>query len=296
VNSIFQETGLWTFRQNEAQQPMAALVVLGKSLVMKSILSFGAGAFSRSGALFGKEGATSQVLKNLSGMFMTVAMIAIIAGILLNYVVPFIPFVYFFFAVLAWIKTIFEAMVGMPLWALAHLRYDGQGFPTRQSMMGYFLLVDIFIRPILIIFGLVASSIIFYAMARTLNNVFTLVVSNLAGFDQDAAISLPGTETDSLTFMRSAVDQIFFTIIYAIFVYMIGLSCFKLIDQIPQQVLRWMGSQANTFSMIAREDAGGELKGMAKQGAYQASDQASGLSGVLTGRSVGTDMADRSSD
>lgn len=296
VNSIFQETGLWTFRQNEAQHPMAALVVLGKSLVMKSILSFGAGAFSRSGALFGKEGATSQVLKNLSGMFMTVAMIAIIAGILLNYVVPFIPFVYFFFAVLAWIKTIFEAMVGMPLWALAHLRYDGQGFPTRQSMMGYFLLVDIFIRPILIIFGLVASSIIFYAMARTLNNVFTLVVSNLAGFDQDAAISLPGTETDSLTFMRSAVDQIFFTIIYAIFVYMIGLSCFKLIDQIPQQVLRWMGSQANTFSMIAREDAGGELKGMAKQGAYQASDQASGLSGVLTGRSVGTDMADRSSD
>ena len=293
VNSIFQKTGLWTFRQNEAQHPMAALVVLGKSLILKSILSFGAGAASRSGALIGKEGIPQQVLKNMSGMLMTVAMIAIISGILLHYVVPFIPFVYFLFAVLAWIKTIFEAMVGMPLWALAHLRYDGEGFPTRQAMMGYFLLVDIFIRPILIIFGLVASSIIFYAMARTLNNVFTIVVSNLAGFDQDAAITIPSAETDSLSFMRSAVDQIFFTIIYAIFVYMIGLSCFKLIDQIPQQVLRWMGAQANTFSMIAREDAGGEFKGMAKQGAYHASDQASGLSGALTGRPVGTDMADR---
>jgi hypothetical protein len=35
---------------------------------------------------------------------------------------------------------------------------------------------------------------------------------------------------------------------YAIIVYMIGMSCFKLIDLVPNNILRYMGSNVSTFS------------------------------------------------
>ena len=53
------------------------------------------------------------------------------------------PFIYFFFALAGWIKSIFEAVVAMPLRALAHLRIDGEGLPGPGATNGYFLLLEI---------------------------------------------------------------------------------------------------------------------------------------------------------
>ena len=64
---------------------------------------------------------------------------------MLFYIIPFMPFIYFFFAVGTWVKAIFEAMVGVPLWALAHIRIDGQGLPGDAAMNGYYLLLEIFV-------------------------------------------------------------------------------------------------------------------------------------------------------
>ena len=46
---------------------------------------------------------------------------------------------------------------------------------------------------------------------------------------------------------RGVIDTFFFTIIYAVLCYMIALSSFKLIDQVPNQILRWMGEQIKTI-------------------------------------------------
>ena len=293
VNTIFQKSGLWSFRQNETQHPMAALVVLGKSLILKSIATYAVGASGGALAgIFGGKGMTTQISKNLASILVTVTFIALVAGILLNYVVPFLPFVYFIFAVMGWIKTIFEAMVGIPLWALAHLSYTGDGFPTSRAMQGYFLLVDIFLRPIFIVFGLIGSSILFYALARTMNNIFTIVVSNVSGFDEPAAANAAAGTIGNLAMMRNAIDQIFFTIMYAVIIYMMGLSCFKMIDQVPNHVMRWMGSSAKSFAGIVKEDAGDSLRQMSKQGAYTTQDQVSGLTGEVTGRRSQTDSPD----
>src|SRR5690606_38503262 len=44
------------------------------------------------------------------------------------------------------------------------------------------------------------------------------------------------------------IDKFFFTIIYAIIVYMLATASFKLIDKIPDNILRWMGSPVSSFS------------------------------------------------
>ena len=48
-------------------------------------------------------------------------------------------------------------------------------------MKGIYMIFEIFLRPILIIFGLLAAFIIFSALVKVLNEIFSLVVVNLAG-------------------------------------------------------------------------------------------------------------------
>ncbi|MGZ9109166.1 MAG: DotA/TraY family protein [Micavibrio sp.] len=292
INSLFKKTGLWTLRDNEDVHPLAAMASMGKSLLTNSIYAFGAGSVTGiTGALSGAAGASipAALMSNISSFMITLAFIGLVAGIMLYYIVPFMPFLYFFFAVVGWAKTIFEAMVGVPLWALAHLRYDGDGFPTRQSLYGYYLLIDIFLRPVLIVFGLIASMSIFYAMARTLNNVFDIVTSNLTGFDEVKATAPGGPkvgEVGSLAYFRGPVDQLFFTIIYSVVVYMIGMSCFKLIDLFPNSILRWMGSGAKGFGSMTQGDAGEELAQKVKGETHKLSDQAAQLSGAVMRRDI----------
>lgn len=295
VHAIFEKVGLWSLRENEAIHPLSSMTSMGKALLVKSIYAFGGGAVTGiSGAthIFGKGTIPEMIANNLSAFMITVAYIGLGAGILLYYVVPFLPFIYFMFAIMGWAKTIFEAMVGIPLWALAHLRYDGEGFPTQQSMYGYYLLLDIFLRPILIIFGLIASVTIFYALARTLNNVFDTVTSNLTGFDTPAATAPGGpaaNQVGNLTHLRGAIDQLFFTVIYSIMVYMIGLSCFKMIDLFPNSILRWIGSTATGHDSRQEEDSGQMMSGNMQAGTFRVSDATKSMTGGITGRDYGGD-------
>ncbi len=285
INAVFQKTSLFSFRQNEAIHPMAGLIALGRSMLTHSAMAFGGGTALGIIPLLGKKGAIGGVASSLSSFVLTIAYVGLTIGIVLYYVLPFLPFIYFFFAVATWAKTIFEAMVGMPLWALAHLRYDSdsEGFPTHQSMIGYFLLIDIFVRPALIVFGMLASGVIFYALVRTLNNVFDLVLSNLSGFDEATAKIAAAKTVGSIEFSRGPIDQMAFTIIYTIIVYMIGMSCFKLIDQVPNNILRWMNAGgANSFGRMVNDSAGERVSGAMITGSKLAGDQVSGLTGALT--------------
>ena len=146
-------------------------------------------------------------------------------------------------------KTIFEAMVGVPLWALAHLRLDGDGLPGDSASGGYFLIFEIFLRPILTVFGLLAAMLIFTAQVRILNLIWTLVLENLGGFTQDSY----GVGAGDLDYKSPVVDQFFYTVLYAIVVYMMATAAFKLIDKIPDNILRWAGEGVSSFGDINQD-------------------------------------------
>ncbi len=264
VNLIFGTRGLFNMCANTDTHPLAQLSILGKGLVEASIrnigLAAGAGAFSMMNASF-----VGKLAQMGSSILLSVATVTISMGFMLFYVLPFMPFLYFFFAVGGWIKGLFEAMIGVPLWALAHLRIDGEGLPGDAAMDGYYLIFEIFLRPILIIFGLLASVVIFSAMVKVLNSIFYLVVSNLSGHDGTftqfcagmAGGGGGGGGGSTISFFRGPIDELFFTIIYAIIVYMIGMSCFKLIDLVPNNLLRYMGKSVKTFNDMANDPAEG---------------------------------------
>lgn len=291
INLIFGTQGLFAMCQNTEVHPLAQLSQLGKGLVEASIRNLG------TGIAFG-AGATIQVpfLGPIAGaastMLTSVASITIVMGFLLYYVMPFMPFLYFFFAVGGWIKGLFEAMVGVPLWALAFLKIDGEGLPGDAAMNGIYMIFEIFLRPLLIVFGLLASVVIFAAMVKVLNEIFFLVVQNVAGHDPGSTAICGGiTNSDNtgsatpssgnaMDFFRGPIDELFFTIMYAIVVYMIGMSCFKLIDLVPNNILRYMGASVNTFNDKASDPADGLMMRLSI-GGNAVSQQTIGSGGIV---------------
>lgn len=295
INLLLGTQALFDMCKNADVHPLAQLSSVGKGLVEAAIRNLGYAVGTGVASILPYFG---PALGAASSFFSSIASIGILIGFILYYIVPFLPFLYFLFAVGGWVKGIFEAMVGVPLWALAHLRIDGQGLPGEGAINGYFLIFEIFIRPILIIFGMLASILIFAAMVRVLNEIFHLVVSNLSGFDNEAVGNTCGknapkvrtdAQTGSIEFFRGPIDEFFFTVVYAILVYMIGMSCFKLIDLIPNKILRWMGAGVATFNDERGEPAEGLVQKIAVGGSIMSSglDLGKNFKGMAQGTAGG---------
>jgi len=291
MNMIMGTDGLFDIRgANVSTHPLVQLIMIGKGMVESTIRNLGVAAgASFMGGLAGAGSGANNFFAGVSGIFSTTAFIGLTAGIVLFYVLPFLPFVYFFFAVGSWVKSIFEAMVGVPLWALAHLRLDGEGLPGDSASNGYFLILEIGIRPILTVFGLIAALLIFTAQVRVLHFIWDLVVENSAGYSDTAVLTLDAAYYDDVStvprdaFKRGIIDQFFFTIIYTIIVYMLATASFKLIDSIPDNILRWGGIGVSAFGDQNQDPLDGLQRYVAMGGMIQGQELSRGAIGVFGG-------------
>lgn len=260
VHAFLGTKGLYNMSRNTDIHPLAQLVGVGKSLVESSIRNLGSSvAAGLAGGLLNIMGfqGTGNVASVASGIVSKIAMAGLTAGFLLFYVVPMMPFIYFFFALGVWVKTILEAMVGVPLWALAHLRIDGNGLPGSAAMSGYYLVFEVFLRPVCIVFGLLASIAIFGAQVKILHEIWPLVTSNLTGFDTNPATPPAPDKLGGIVWFRGIIDQFIFTLMYTFVVYMMAMASFKLIDLVPDYIMRWMGANVTTFGDIYKDDVAG---------------------------------------
>lgn len=260
IRALFGVQGLYNYMNNTTVHPFVQLIGIGRSLVESAMVNLGVafGSIIAGGIAnvlgYAEVGAIGKGAASTAGQ---VAVLGMSMGFVLAYVVPMLPFLYFFFAVGGWVKGIFEAMVGLPLWAMAHIRIDGDGIPGSAALNGYYLIFEILIRPLLIVFGLIAGITIFAAQVFVLHSIWMLAVTNLTGFDGLAAgRPAPGSDlTGSLEFAAGSVNAFFFTIVYAIMGYMMAMSSFKLIDLIPDKILRWMGTGVQSFGEIESDPA-----------------------------------------
>lgn len=264
INLVFGTSGIFDMRKNADVHPLAQLSGLGKSMIEATVRNAGTALVFRTSSLAwrtaaGNSGGTA--LDTFSDVFFSLVATTIGMGVILFYILPMMPFLYFFFATSGWLKSIFEAMVAMPLWALAHLKIDGEGVMGPSAFNGYALLLEIFLRPILILAGLLASITIFSALVGVLNIVFDQIVSNVGGFDtQTENQIISGNGPPGLSSMMQnasgGIDEFFYTAMYVIICYMMALSCFKLVDQVPNQILRWAGLSVTTYNEGAKDPVG----------------------------------------
>ncbi len=259
INFIFGTSGIFDIRKNDKIHPLAQLSTVGRGMMEASIRNLGLGILGEGGGML--LSGTSGKISDAGGKFLhAMGMATIAISFVLFYVLPFLPFIYFIFALGGWVKSIFEAIVAMPLWAMAHIiRIDGEGIPGQAASNGYFLILEIFLRPILTLIGLLGSIVVFSSLVVVLNDIFNTVVENVSGFNLEEGQQGNGN-TNLTEFMRGPVDEFFFTAMYTVMVYILALGSFKLIDQVPNYILRFIGSSTTTLQETDKDPAGGLIE------------------------------------
>ncbi len=191
------------------QKPFQLLTAQGAHL-----WQFGHWAFGALGpALFHPATATTGFLFALESLAF------VFAGFLLLYVVPFLPLLRFFIAVMEWGVAVFSGIVSLPLIALAHLYPAGEGFSGPVARRAYWRLLALFLQPMAIVFGFIGGLALFCLAVALL---YALLGD---GFDGQASWSL----------------WVVLTVIRAVFVTALASVCFLGVTLLPRLLLVWVG-------------------------------------------------------
>lgn len=166
-------------------------------------------------------------ISSIGAVLGTITVVFFTAGFTLAYFLPLIPFFKFLFGIISWLLSLLEAVIAMPLVALAHLNPEGDGLPGTNGKQSYYFLFNIFLRPVLMVFGLIAGLLIFYMAATAMNMMYMTAVSGTGGFNH-AHVTL---------------SRIAFSVIYVLTLYLVANNAFKMIDWLPEHCMTWMGAQ-----------------------------------------------------
>ncbi|MCL2469723.1 MAG: DotA/TraY family protein, partial [Alphaproteobacteria bacterium] len=192
---------------------------------------------------------------------LVVAPIFFMVGVMLGFIVPLYPFYRFFFGAVKWIMTLFEAVIMAPLFALAHVNPYGEGLAGQYGKYGYSVAMQLLLRPVLMVFGLIAGYLLFTATLHFLNDAFYFATS--ATLAQDSIISV--------------LAKLVYSIIYAALVIILANQCFRTIGLFPDVALSWLGMQG------IKEEQIGDHQMLAAAGGWLARGGMDGLSKAVRG-------------
>jgi hypothetical protein len=205
------------YMNNADMNPLAQVVAIGNGLTLVAGSLVAAGILI---AIFVPGG---------SSIFDTMFSLAVplfLGAYMLTVMLPFMLFMNFMFAVIEWIMSVFEAVIGMPLFALSFITISGDGIGDK-AMGGVMKLFELMLRPTVIVIATVGAMIIFSGSVHFFNRTFSLFMSNYYN-------AIDSTITNPLV----VIGSIF---LYVMTVYSLGNSCFKMIPAIANQFMGWIG-------------------------------------------------------
>ena len=180
-----------------------------------------AGDFGFGGVVGAAFSAVSgSVLETAKSLVTVIGFLALAVGIALAYVLPLIPFLRFYFGVIAWVLSLIEAVLAMPLFLAMQVVGEERGLVTQGARSGYLLLLHAVLRPALMVFGLVLGYFVFVAAIGLLNWQYE---AHLEAVNESGRLG-------GLTFLVAFL-------IYAVVAYIVANVSFKAIDVIPQEGL-----------------------------------------------------------
>lgn len=213
--------------------PLEGLVTMGHYMIGGGLTVFGVkGAVAVAGwpgfgGVAGKVAAAANQLGAGGGGIVRVAAVGmLVLGIALAYVLPIIPFIRFFFGVVAWVLSVIEALLALPLFLAMQVAGEERGLVTRASHGGYLLLLHAVVRPALMVFGLVLGYFLFVSGIVLLNWLYE---AQLEGFGESGRLNV--------------ISFLVWFVIYAVLAYALANAAFKAVDVLPREVLGWLGGR-----------------------------------------------------
>ncbi len=194
---------------------------------VSSIVYGVAGLFTGGPVAAGAGALAGGIVAEGGGLVMTIGLIFLTSGFALAFILPMIPFIKFFFNVLTWILSVFEAVVAAPIFALAHVSPHGEGMPGDMARTGYFFILSITLRPVLMIFGLLAGLLLFNVAINFLNLTYSIAVQGSGAWGGSLAV----------------LSKLVFSVMYVVLAYICANKCFQSISFFPDHALSWMSAR-----------------------------------------------------
>lgn len=141
--------------------------------------------FSKAPGVVGKAGEkmqdfsksiTSMISRESSPVLGTVLILGMFAGVALKFYLPLVPFIMWTMGILGWLVMLVESMIAAPLWAAAHALPDGDGIVGNRASQGYQLMINVMLRPILLVMGFFISIIVMWIICWLFLRGFIMAV------------------------------------------------------------------------------------------------------------------------
>lgn len=134
------------------------------------------------------------------------------------------PFFKFFKSFISFVVVCIEVLVVTPLWLVFHMTPDGKGFANNNVKVGYGILLEAALRPVLIIFGLLAAYVVMWPLLIFFHHSYSLVLGSV--------------NTESVIDVAAAV--VVQATIYLVFCLMMIIKSCDIMDVLPGTVLKWI--------------------------------------------------------
>lgn len=215
------------------------------------------------------------------GVFLILPFLASWMGVMVSvgwidaYYAPFIPYMIFTFGSIAWLMAVIEAMIAGPIVALGVSHPEGHDAlgKAEQAVM---ILINVFLRPAMMIIGYIGSISLSYVAVFILNSGFVNIMKFLLpetgdnGFAGGMNYSSGNTSNQagagqaSPYYNWSAIYASFFCLVTYTSLYLtVVQKSFSLIHNVPDKILRFIGSQGESYGQETAqwaEDTRGQVK------------------------------------
>ncbi|MEO0368594.1 MAG: DotA/TraY family protein [Pseudomonadota bacterium] len=193
-----------------------------------------------------------------------------LSGLTLMYYIPAIPFILWTFGVIGYLILVLESLIAAPLWAASHALPSGRGLASDASRQGYSLVLNLAIRPPVMVMGLIGGGALMLVATKFAMTTFDIYSASLL----KSQMSL----TALLTFVALFVVEV---------VVLIALihRCFALVHEASDRVVEWVTGHARPSNVAADE---GRVSGSVT-GAQKSGEAALGRASYAAGSASQTD-------
>lgn len=169
---------------------------------------------------------SSGIVRIVTGFAMQLSSLLFAIGFLFSNVIPTLPYLMWFLAIIGYVTYILESVLAAPFWASMHTQPDGHDI-AGGGLSGYPIVLTLVIKPTFMIFGLICA----------------MAVERLAGWFLD--VTFRGT-WESMSMSGFNVWSILgyitmYGAAYAAAIY----KSYSLTYELPNAMLRWMGVGAH---------------------------------------------------
>lgn len=231
---------------DSGENPVGDLVALGHKLIwafeaaavsVATISGVAEGAKSTDGplgwglSLIGAKagaGFITGALSFLGPLLTGVLLSLLIPGIQLAYLLPMSPFIFWIYGMAMLLIRFTQALMGAPLWAVAHIAPSGEDLVSERAQAGYGLALEVVFRPVVMVISLIVGLMIMTIMGGFFVETFYSAMRSSMG-------------NNSIDIVLGAIVSVFIATTI-----LMGLSnmCFSIIATAPDDLLTILGMRS----------------------------------------------------